>query len=50
MLFIYLFYFNRQEAMLRVLKAASVRHPEIGYCQGMGFVTAVILMYMEEEV
>ena len=49
LLFLFFFFF-RQETMLRVLKASSVRNPEIGYCQGMGFVTALLLMYNEEEV
>ena len=35
---------------MNVLKAYSVFNKEIGYCQGMGFVTALLLMYLEEEV
>lgn len=41
---------SRQEILMNVLKAYAVYHPEVGYCQGMGFVTALLLMYMEEEV
>lgn len=40
----------RQEVLLNVLKAYSVFNKDVGYCQGMGFVTALLLMYMEEEV
>lgn len=32
-----------------MLKAFSVYNAEVGYCQGMGFITATLLMYMEEE-
>ena len=38
-------------AMLtNVLLAYSAYNPEVGYCQGMGFATAMFLMYMTEEV
>ncbi|CAG9322600.1 unnamed protein product [Blepharisma stoltei] len=38
-----------QKSLFRVLKAFSLHDPELGYCQGMGFVTALFLMYMNEE-
>jgi len=38
-----------QEALLRVLKAYSQFDPEVGYCQGMGFILAIFLMYLKEE-
>jgi len=38
-----------QDALFNVLKANSIYNKETGYCQGMGFVTALLLMYMEEE-
>lgn len=31
------------------MKAHAVLNKDTGYCQGMGFVTALLLMYMEEE-
>eukprot|EP01111_Echinosteliopsis_oligospora_P014950 TRINITY_DN5762_c0_g1_i1.p1 TRINITY_DN5762_c0_g1~~TRINITY_DN5762_c0_g1_i1.p1 ORF type:complete len:721 (+),score=188.49 TRINITY_DN5762_c0_g1_i1:126-2165(+) len=38
-----------QTLLFNVLKAYSVYDPNVGYCQGMGFVAAMLLMYMEEE-
>ena len=38
-----------QDMMGRVLRAYSCKDEEIGYCQGMNFVTGVLLMEMEEE-
>eukprot|EP01114_Cavostelium_apophysatum_P017256 TRINITY_DN5084_c0_g1_i1.p1 TRINITY_DN5084_c0_g1~~TRINITY_DN5084_c0_g1_i1.p1 ORF type:complete len:802 (+),score=205.98 TRINITY_DN5084_c0_g1_i1:158-2563(+) len=38
-----------QQTLLSVLKAFSVYDPDVGYCQGMGFVSALLLMYMDEE-
>lgn len=32
-----------------VLKAFAVYDPEVGYCQGMGFVAALLIFYMPEE-
>ena len=32
-----------------VLLAYSARNPEVAYCQGMNFVTAAILLFVEEE-
>jgi len=39
-----------QMALFNVLKAYSVYNKAIGYCQGMGFISALLLMYMPEEV
>eukprot|EP01117_Protostelium_nocturnum_P005997 TRINITY_DN2159_c0_g1_i1.p1 TRINITY_DN2159_c0_g1~~TRINITY_DN2159_c0_g1_i1.p1 ORF type:complete len:775 (+),score=217.47 TRINITY_DN2159_c0_g1_i1:271-2595(+) len=36
-------------SLYNVLKASTIVNPQIGYCQGMGFVTALLLMYMDEE-
>ena len=36
--------------LTNVLLAYSSYRPEVGYCQGMGFITAMFLMYMTEEV
>ena len=33
-----------------VLLAYSARNPEVAYCQGMNFVTAAILLFVEEEL
>ncbi len=30
-------------------QAYAVYNPNVGYCQGMGFITGLLLMYMEEE-
>lgn len=38
-----------QQLLFNVLKAFSVYNADVGYCQGMGFITAMLLMYMEEE-
>jgi len=38
-----------RQALFNVLKANSVYNRDVGYCQGMGFVSALLLMYMEEE-
>mmetsp|Transcript_90658 Transcript_90658/g.261227 ORF Transcript_90658/g.261227 Transcript_90658/m.261227 type:complete len:339 (+) Transcript_90658:1091-2107(+) len=38
-----------QQQLLNVLRAYSVFNPEVGYCQGMGFICGVLLMYMSEE-
>jgi hypothetical protein len=40
---------HRQKALYNVLRAFSVYNPDIGYCQGMGFITALALMYMPED-
>ncbi|KAL6072617.1 Growth hormone-regulated TBC protein 1 [Balamuthia mandrillaris] len=42
---------ERQKVLFRVLKAIAVFHPPIGYCQGMNFVTGMILLAgLREEV
>lgn len=38
-----------QRALFRVLAAYSNYNSEIGYVQGMGFITALFLLYMDEE-
>ncbi|EKX33299.1 hypothetical protein GUITHDRAFT_58412, partial [Guillardia theta CCMP2712] len=38
-----------QSALGRVLRAYSLWHPTIGYCQGMNFVCAILLLIMAEE-
>lgn len=35
--------------LYNVLKAYTSYDPEIGYCQGMNFLTAVLLQYIEDE-
>jgi len=38
-----------QKALSNILKAYSIFNEEIGYCQGMADLTALLVMYMEEE-
>ncbi|GLD96315.1 hypothetical protein PINS_up004998 [Pythium insidiosum] len=38
-----------QCALMNVLKAYSLHDPDVGYCQGMGFLSAMFLSYMPEE-
>lgn len=38
-----------QRCLFHVLRAFSARDARVGYVQGMGFVAAVLLMYMSEE-
>lgn len=38
-----------QQLLFNVLKAFSLYNPTVGYCQGMGFIAAMLLIYMEEE-
>ncbi|DAZ97671.1 TPA: hypothetical protein N0F65_009672 [Lagenidium giganteum] len=38
-----------QHALMNVLKAYAMQDVEVGYCQGMGFLTAMFLSYMPEE-
>ncbi|CAK0890689.1 unnamed protein product [Prorocentrum cordatum] len=38
-----------QRQLLNVLRAYSVFNAEVGYCQGMGFICGVLLMYMGED-
>ena len=37
-------------SLLHVLASYSLYNPAVGYCQGMAYVTALLLMNMEEEV
>ncbi|XP_063782934.1 USP6 N-terminal-like protein isoform X2 [Pseudophryne corroboree] len=39
----------KQQALFHVLAAYSLYNTEVGYCQGMSQITAVLLMYMNEE-
>lgn len=38
-----------QQQLLNVLRAYSVFNAEVGYCQGMGFICGLLLMYMRED-
>eukprot|EP00742_Colponemidia_sp_Colp-10_P002756 GILJ01002946.1.p1 GENE.GILJ01002946.1~~GILJ01002946.1.p1 ORF type:complete len:386 (+),score=35.62 GILJ01002946.1:67-1158(+) len=38
-----------QTSLLNVLRSFSIYNPEVGYCQGMGFITGLFLIYMSEE-
>ncbi|CAD7941386.1 unnamed protein product [Amoebophrya sp. A25] len=38
-----------QEQLLHVLRAYSLFNPEVGYCQGMGFIVGLLLCYLSEE-
>lgn len=40
----------RQQALFNVLSAYSMYNTEVGYCQGMSQIAALLLMYMNEEV
>ena len=40
----------RQQALFHVLAAYSMYNTEVGYCQGMSEVAALMLMYLNEEV
>jgi hypothetical protein len=40
----------RQRALFNVLKAYSVLDKELGYCQSMSFIVAILLLYMPEQV
>mmetsp|Transcript_14535 Transcript_14535/g.21892 ORF Transcript_14535/g.21892 Transcript_14535/m.21892 type:complete len:533 (-) Transcript_14535:129-1727(-) len=37
------------ESLRRILLAYAVRNREVGYCQSMNFIVAVLLMYLSEE-
>ncbi len=41
---------RRQQCLFNVLKAYALFDTDVGYCQGMGFVTGLLLLYMSEEV
>jgi TBC1 domain family member 10 len=38
-----------QESLSKILRAYAHFDPEIGYCQGMGYVVGIARMYMDEE-
>ncbi|XP_073990153.1 PTB_TBC1D1_like and TBC domain-containing protein plx isoform X3 [Rhodnius prolixus] len=38
-----------QLALFNILKAYSLLDPEVGYCQGLSFISAVLLLHMSEE-
>ncbi|KYQ90656.1 ankyrin repeat-containing protein [Tieghemostelium lacteum] len=38
-----------QQSLFNILKAYSVYDPEVGYCQGMSSLVAMMLMYLSEE-
>ncbi|KAG8196661.1 hypothetical protein JTE90_006571 [Oedothorax gibbosus] len=38
-----------QESLFKICKAYSLYDPEIGYCQGLSFLTAALLLHMPEE-
>ena len=40
----------RQQALFHVLGAYSMYNTEVGYCQGMSQIAALLLMYLNEEV
>lgn len=44
------FFFCRQQALFHVLAAYSMYNTEVGYCQGMSEIAALLLMYLNEEV
>lgn len=41
---------NSQKSLYRILRAYCTYNKKIGYCQGMGFITAFLLNYYDEEV
>lgn len=42
-------YNSKQQELFNVLSAYSVYNLEIGYCQGMSQIAALLLMYLDEE-
>jgi len=40
----------RQQALFHVLAAYSMYNTDVGYCQGMSQIAALLLMYFNEEV
>uniref|UniRef100_A0A1B0EYA1 Rab-GAP TBC domain-containing protein n=2 Tax=Lutzomyia longipalpis TaxID=7200 RepID=A0A1B0EYA1_LUTLO len=38
-----------QLSLFNLLKAYSILDPELGYCQGLGFICGVLLLHLEEE-
>ena len=41
---------DRQQALFHVLAAYSMYNTDVGYCQGMSQIAALLLMYFNEEV
>jgi hypothetical protein len=39
-----------QKSLSNVLRAYAIYDPHVGYCQGMGFLVGIFLMFMSEEV
>ena len=39
-----------QQSLQNVLKAISITQPNMGYCQGLNFVAALFLIYLNDEV
>lgn len=37
-----------QKALYNILKVYSIIDPEVGYCQGMSFICAMLICYMDE--
>ena len=42
-------YNSKQKELFKILGAYSVYNLEIGYCQGMSQIAALLLMYLDEE-
>ena len=42
-------YNSRQQALFHVLAAYSMFNTEVGYCQGMSQIAALLLMYLNSE-
>jgi len=42
-------YNGRQQALFHVLAAYSIYNSEVGYCQGMSQIAALLLMYLIDE-
>lgn len=40
---------EKRSALFNILKAYSLHDLEVGYCQGMGFVAGILLLYLPEE-
>lgn len=36
-------------ALFNVLRAYALYNPDVGYCQGMGFMAGMLVLYMNEE-
>ena len=40
---------EKRAALFNILKAYSLHDLEVGYCQGMGFVAGILLLYLPDE-